>query len=150
MEIMEDKKVFLDTNILIYAKLEKSIFHEAVVAKLDEMLAEGFEFWISRKVIREYLACITREDSLKQILTSELIQKDISEFQENFKVADENDLVTEMLLDLYNQEMIIGKQTHDANIVATMRTYEIEYLYTYNVDDFKRFLSFIKMIDLKK
>jgi hypothetical protein len=48
-------------------------------------LLGGFEFWISRQVIRKYLACITKEDSLKQILTSDLIQKDILEFQENFR-----------------------------------------------------------------
>jgi predicted nucleic acid-binding protein len=145
---MEDKRVFLDTNILIYAKLENSIFHEAVVNKLNEFLVNGFEFWISRQVIREYIASITREESLRDILSADLIQKDIFEFQENFKIADEDNAVTEMLLDLYNQQMIIGKQTHDANIVATMRVYKIENLFTNNPDDFKRYVNFIKIIPL--
>lgn len=84
MEIMEDKKVFLDTNILIYAKLEESIFHKAAIDKLNEFMANEFEL----------------------------------------------------------------KQTHDANIVATMRAYDIENLFTNNPDDFNRYKNFIKIIPL--
>lgn len=37
-------------------------------------------------------------------------------------------------------------QIHDANIVATMKTYNINKLLTYNIDDFKRFSSIIILL----
>lgn len=41
-----------------------------------------------------------------------------------------------------------GKQIHDANIVATMIAYRIEYLLTHNVVDFERFTSLIHILPL--
>jgi hypothetical protein len=43
---------------------------------------------------------------------------------------------------------VSGKQIHDANIVATMIAYRIEYLLTHNVVDFERFTSLIHILPL--
>lgn len=142
---MADKKIFIDTNILIYAKSETSKFHEATIQKLDQLFEADYEFWISRQVIREYLVCITREESLKDIISAKSIQNDIWEFEKNFQIANETQEVTSNLINFYNDIMITGKQIHDANIVATMLANQIHQLLTLNVNDFKRFSKYISI-----
>src|SRR4051794_15560652 len=52
--------VFIDTNILIYGQQQLSPFHAAAVAKLHHFAAAGHPLWISRQVLREYLAAMSR------------------------------------------------------------------------------------------
>ena len=56
--------VFLDTNVLIYSRLNLSPFHAAAVAKLAALSAAGHELWISRQTLREYLAGMSRPGAL--------------------------------------------------------------------------------------
>ncbi len=42
---------------------------------------------------------------------------------------------------LVSQHQVVGKQTHDAHIVATMQVYRVRHLLTFNGDDFRRFES---------
>jgi hypothetical protein len=44
------------------------------------------------------------------------------QFEAAFQIADENAAVTMLLLDLLKSRTIQGRQIHDANIVATMRS----------------------------
>ena len=52
--------VFVDTNVLIYAEESLSAHHAAARACLIRLEAEGAVLWISRQVLREYLAVMTR------------------------------------------------------------------------------------------
>ena len=69
-------------------------------------------------------------------------------FMELFRVADEDNRVTAEWLLLLDTILLAGRQVHDANIVATMRTYQIDQLLTNNVDDFKRFAGLITILPL--
>ncbi len=148
MEILEGSKVFIDTNILVYFKLEYSLFHTDAKKQLNTLIDRGAELWISRQVIREYLSCITREENLKPYLNNETILKEYAELLENFSIADETDIVSNYLLSFFSKFIIVGKQIHDANIVATMLAYNIKHLVTKNSDDFKRFTEMIDVIPL--
>ena len=48
------------------------------------------------------------------------------------------------------QVKIVGKQVHDANIVATMQAYQIPYLLTANIGDFNRFSTLITLLPLEE
>ena len=69
-------------------------------------------------------------------------------FMELFRVADKDNRVTAEWLLLLDTIPLAGRQVHDANIVATMRTYQIDQLLTNNVDDFKRFAGLITILPL--
>jgi len=56
--------VFLDTNILIYAKTALSPFHAAAVAKLTALTTATHPLWVSRQTFREYLAVMSRPSTL--------------------------------------------------------------------------------------
>lgn len=114
------------------------------------MLLEDAELWISGQVIREFIVQATHPNTLKVPLTIKEIIHEIGIIEQLFQVADETSAVRAKLLSLLQEFPTQGKQIHDANIVATMLTNEIDTLLTLNIEDFKRFANKIKLISLTK
>lgn len=139
----DDNPVFLDTNILVYARATQSPFHQTALQAIQRLDNSGVEVWISRQVLREYLATLTRPQLFTNPLPIDRLIEDIRLFQTQFRVAEDDPKVTERLLTLMEQVPIGGRQVHDANIVATMQAYGIDQLLTHNVADFNRFSEFI-------
>ena len=139
---------FVDTNLLIHAKIRSAPFHEQAVRVLDELLDAGVEVWSSRQVIREYLSALSRPQMFSQPLPSAELRLDVEEISQRFRIADEDARVIDQLLDLLDRFPTGGKQVHNANIVATMLVYRIPRLLTHNVADFAHFASVIAVIPL--
>ena len=55
--------VFVDTNILVFANTATAPFHAEAQAALLSLATPGVELWISRQVLREYLATLSRPQS---------------------------------------------------------------------------------------
>ena len=144
----DDNPVFLDTNILVYARATQSPFHQAALQMIQRLDQSRVELWISRQVLREYLATFTRPQQFTNPLPIETLIEDIRLFQTRFRVAEDSLQVTQRLLALMEQVSIGGKQVHDANIIATMQAYGISQLITHNVADFNRFSEFITVLPL--
>ena len=141
------KRVFVDTNILASALLPESprYFHaRGILRRLAEADAE---VWISRQVIREYLATMTRYEQKWSNVTRAALIDAVRTLERHYFVAEELPIVAEQLYFLLGQVPTSGKQVHDANIVATMIAYDVRTLLTYNLDDFKRFGGFIEIAD---
>ena len=56
-------RVLVDTNVLVYASLRNSPWHVQAIQALHTELQSGREMWVSRQILREYLAVMTRPDS---------------------------------------------------------------------------------------
>lgn len=141
------KRVFVDTNILASALLPESprYFHaRGILRRLAEADAE---VWISRQVIREYLATMTKYEQKWSNVTRAALIDAVRTLERHYFVAEELPIVAEQLYFLLGQVPTGGKQVHDANIVATMIAYDVRTLLTYNLDDFKRFGGFIDIAD---
>ena len=63
-------------------------------------------------------------------------------------IAEDGPAVTERLLTLVRQHAVTDNQIHDANIVATMMTYDIHHVLTHNIADFSRFSDLITVLPL--
>jgi predicted nucleic acid-binding protein len=150
MATMSDnrQRVFVDTNVLVYATQESAPFNRPARQKLKELEDSGSEFWISRQVLREYIATMSRPQTYSNPLSIETIVERIRLFEQIFMVADDTVEVTAHLLTLLEETSTGGKQVHDANIAATMLAYGIDTLLTANVDDFKRFEDKITLVSL--
>ena len=143
--MMGDKNsLFIDTNILIYANVIETPFHQQALAAINTAYDSGRTIWISRQVIREYLVTLTRPQAFENLPKATVLEQ-VEKFIEWFQVADDTANVTEELTKLMNDFKIGGKQVHDSNIVATMRAYDISCLLTHNVKDFKRFENIIEI-----
>ncbi len=139
---------FIDTNILIYTKQALSPFHAAAVGKLQALAAAGHPLWISRQTLREYLAVMSRPGALTAPVPMAALIADVRSFESQFLVAEDGPAVTAQLLALLGSVPCLGKQVHDANIVATMLAHGIPRLLTHNVADFARFAGYITVLPL--
>ena len=142
-------KAFVDTNILLRVLLTEMNLHAECDALLKRVLRDDAELWISGQVIREFIVQATHPRTLKEPLTIEQVIHQLNTIQPSFQIADETSAVRGQLLKLLRAYPTLGKQVHDANIVATMLAYGIDTLLTLNVDDFKRFEDKITLISLE-
>ena len=57
---MDARAVFIDTNALVYASVVESPFCQRVRGLLKRLEAGASELWVSRQIMREFLAQRTR------------------------------------------------------------------------------------------
>ena len=134
---------FLDTNMLVYASVDASPFHTAALSAIAALEQNQVPLWISRQVIREYLATLVRPRIGIPLIE---LANAVRAFELRYQVADEGPLVTTQLLTFVEQG--VSRQIHDTNIVATMLTYGIQRIVTNNPDDFAPFARLITIIPL--
>lgn len=135
--------LFIDTNILVYASVDASPFHATALAALAELEARQTALWISRQVIREYLATLVRPSVGLPIIE---VVATARSFETRYQVAQETSPVTNQLLSLLERGM--SRQIHDTNIVATMLVHHIPRILTNNPDHFSPFKSLITVVPL--
>jgi predicted nucleic acid-binding protein len=141
--------VFIDTNVLVYANSATAPLRDAARIRLNGLAAEGAKLWISRQILREYLATMTRTQMLEKPVPATKVIEDVQRFGTEFTIAEDGPTVTAGLLALLGAIPMGGKQIHDANIVATMLASGLRRLLTHNVTDFRRFSASIEIMPLE-
>lgn len=134
-----DDATFVDTNVLVYAGLASAPRHRESVQTLRWLHEARAQTWISRQVLREYLAVLSRPQTFASPVPMGLLVADIRDFATRFQIAEDGPSVTDRLLALLQAIPTAGKQVHDANIVATMLAHGIPRLVTANPGEFERF-----------
>jgi predicted nucleic acid-binding protein len=117
MAMMAGSRVFIDTNILVYANLGQSPFHGHAVACLQELQDNNSSLYVNRQVLREYLAAMTRPGILTADIPVASLVSDVRGFESDLIVLDDGPMVTAKLLETIEQYSVAGKQIHDANIL---------------------------------
>ena len=85
---------------------------------------------ISRQVVREYLAVVTRPQAWSIPVARADALNDARRLINSFEVlGGRSRLVTESLIALCREVVVAGRQIHDANIVATMLAHGERKLY---------------------
>lgn len=140
--------VLVDTNVLIYHQIARSPFHAAARNQLRDLSAAGHTLWVSRQILREYLAAMSRPGTVTPPPSMTALIADVQTFQTRFFIAEDGPAATIHLLSLLTSIPCGGKRVHDANIVATMLAHGIPRLLTHNVADFSRFAGIITVVPL--
>ena len=140
----------MDTNVLVFAASSSAPLHQRASEELRRRGESGQELWVSRQVLREYLATLSRPQTFAKPRQARELISDIRYFLSHFQLAEEGPAVTETLLELIEKVEVGGKQIHDANIVATMLANGIPTLLTHNAGDFVRFRDLIQVIPLER
>ena len=139
--------MFIDTNILISSRFPHAPDHDVARTSLDDAILGDEPLRISRQVVREYLAVVTRPQSWRVGIDREEAVDDANSLLANFEVLEDGHEVTEVLLSLCRAIPVGGRQIHDANIVATMLAHGERRLLTFNTRDFRRFGGRIELVD---
>jgi len=137
--------IFIDTNVLVFATIPASPFHQRAIAALHGVAMSRAAAWISRQVLREYLVQLTRPGVLPVPMSAQIAAAQAAALVSLYRVADGTGAVFRELLALVQNGLAVGKQVHDANIVATCLAYGIPRLLTHNVPDFKRYGAIIRV-----
>ena len=138
--------MFIDTNILTSARVSEAPNHLIARESLNLALEENEPLRVSRQVLREYLAVMTRPQTWDIPLSREEVLRDVNRFLNAFEIIEDGPSVTEMLMALCREVEVGGRQIHDANIVATMLAHGEHRLLTFNTSDFRRYGKRIELV----
>ena len=140
--------MFIDTNVLVQSRVLGAPDHDAARASLERAFRDPEPLRISRQIMREYLAVVTRPQTWPVAITREEALDDVSRLVGSFEILEDGPMVTELLVELCREIPAGGRQIHDANIVATMLARGERRLLTFNTADFRRYGDRIELVDI--
>ena len=140
--------MFVDTNVLIYSTRPSSSFHRRARSELAKAAGLSLGLTISRQVMREYLAVVTRPGGGSEPIAMAAALADVERFAAAFDLLEDGPEVGARLAELCREVALAGRQVHDANIVATMLAHGETRLLTANQGDFRRFAPRIEIVGL--
>ena len=140
--------MFIDTNVLVYANAPDAPEHDRARALLDRAGESNERLTISRQVLREYLATVTRPQPWGGPVALDAALLEVERLNGALDILEDGLHVTETLIALCREVPVAGKQVHDANIVATMLAAGERRLLTFNTTDFRRYADRLDLMDL--
>ena len=138
--------MFIDTNILVNSRILEAPDYDVARARLDRAIRKREPMRISRQILREYLAVVTRPQTWAVAITREDALADVATLMSTFQILEDGPPVTESLIALCRNVSVGGRQIHDANIVATMLAHGERRLLTFNSADFRRYEDHIELV----
>ena len=139
--------MFIDTNVLVMSRILEAPDHDIARERLERAAREPEPLRISRQVVRDYLAVITRPQVWPIAISREYALDDAKRLISSFEILEDGPVVTESLIALCSEVEVGGRQIHDANIVATMLAHGERRLLTFNTADFRRYGDRIELVD---
>lgn len=129
--------VVVDTNVLLAATDRSRDHHEAATRFLNEDVRR---LAVTPQIVREYLAVASRPVAVNGLgLSGEAAVANVQELLEGMEVLTEGPATTTSLMDLVVTGPSVGKQVHDANVVAVALAHRAASIVTDNSRHFARF-----------
>lgn len=142
---MED--IQADTNILLRSAEPAHPTHQQAVESVKKLLQNGDRVCLIPQNLIEFWNVATRPlDKNGFGWTPAKTDAEISRLESLLTVLPDTQAIYREWRKLVLQHSVIGKQVHDARIVAAMNAHQITKLLTFNHKDFKRFQN-ITVID---
>lgn len=145
----DDKAIFVDTNILVYASVVSAPQHQLANDALQQLHDVNIDCVVSQQILREYITVIMRLRNAGNDLSTEAILDNVAVFRNQYVVVEDTPAVIDMLLDLLRRFPESDRRIYDANIVATMLVHGVRRLLTHNIRDFARYADLIEIIPLE-
>lgn len=129
--------VVVDTNVLLAATDRSRTAHEAATRLLNE---DERRLALTPQIVREYLAVATRpaEDNGFGLAAGDAVTN-VKQFLDDMDLLSEDGVSTAGLIDLIAGATALGKQVHDANVVAVALAHNARTIVTDNTRHFCRF-----------
>ncbi|NLE39581.1 MAG: PIN domain-containing protein [Pirellulaceae bacterium] len=131
-------RYLLDTNVLLRAAAPKSAHHTAAVESIKRILARGDEMFLVPQVLVEFWSVATRPVEVNGYgWPAKEAEAKVAELLRQFPLLPEGPAVFPEWLRLVSRHGIIGKQVHDARLIAQLNVHGVSHLLTFNVGDFQ-------------
>ena len=133
-------RYLIDTNVLLRAAAPKSVHFAAAVEAIKQLASRGDELLLAPQVLMEFWAAATRPVAVNGYGWSAAeAEAKVVELLRQFPLLPETPAVFVEWLRLVILHGILGKQAHDARLVALLNTHSVPQLLTFNVGDFRRY-----------
>ncbi|HEX3884424.1 MAG TPA: PIN domain-containing protein [Stellaceae bacterium] len=138
--------MFVDTNVLVYAAAPGAPAQQRAIEALANHGGGEEGLRISRQVLREFVAVITRPQLWARPSSADEAAAAAIALAAAFDILEDGPAVWDQLVRLCRRVSFGGRQVHDANIVATMLAHGERRLLTFNDSDFRRFSDDIELV----
>ncbi|MBD3377446.1 PIN domain-containing protein [candidate division KSB1 bacterium] len=140
----------LDTNLLIYAHNQDSIFNDKASEFIEKVMNDPDDsgelpICLPSQVITEFINVITRQNSKNPVLLENAISIVQDYINTGIRIIHQTNNQISTLLELLGKSST-RKTIFDIALVATLKDNNISGLYTANVKDFEEF-DFLKIIN---
>ena len=136
----------VDTNVLLRSVQNSHPMQSEAVRAINLLLRNPETVSVVPQTLIEFWAVATRPqiNNGLELSVVETAQQ-IAYFKSLFTLLPDTGGIFEEWERLVAQHQVLGKQAHDARLVAAMRVHNLTHLLTFNAADFKRF-SFITAV----
>jgi predicted nucleic acid-binding protein len=134
----------VDTNILLRLVQKNSLMHPEVVKTVVKLKRQGEPLCIIPQNLIEFWAVATRPINSNGLglSTQETLQV-MQKFKKTFVLLVDTPTIFSEWETLVIKYHVMGKQVHDARLVAAIVAHKLTHLLTLNIDDFRRYSEII-------
>lgn len=130
----------LDTNLLTRLTNPAQAMHQVAIDSVAALLQQREDLFLVPQNLYEYWTVATRPVAQNGLGLAPLqAAAETARFRKDFSVLDELPAVLPIWEQLVVQHQVIGKNAHDARLVAAMIVHGIDRLLTFNKADFARY-----------
>ncbi len=127
----------IDTNVLLRLVVPAAAQHPQAAHAVKTLLARGEELLLAPQVVMEFWSVATRPLDVNGYgWTAAQTEIEVAKLLAQFSLLPETPAVFAEWLRLVALRGTIGKQVHDAHIVALLNAHNVSHLLTFNVGDF--------------
>ncbi len=142
--------ILVDTNVLLRMVQPTHSMHGQAISALAKLRQEDEALCVVPQVLYEFWVVATRRlDANGLAMTPTEADADLAKIIQRFRFIRDERAIFEPWRRLVTQHQVIGKNAHDARLVAAMQRHGVTRIVSFNVGDFKRF-SHIDVLDPAK
>jgi predicted nucleic acid-binding protein len=131
-------RYLFDTNVLLRAAAPKSSQHAAAVQAIKRLVSRGDQLLLAPQVVVEFWSVATRPVEVNGYgWPAQDAEAKVAELLRQFPLLPETPAVFPEWLRLVSRHGIVGKQVHDARLVALLNVHGVTHLLTFNGGDFQ-------------
>lgn len=102
--------MFVDTNVLVKSRILEAPDHDIARARLGRTLQDPEPLRVSRQIVREYLAVVTRPETWPVAITRADALNDVDRLISAFEMLEDGPTVTDSLVALCREVPVGGRQ----------------------------------------
>lgn len=139
---MSQKRALVDTNVLLRLVVPADSLYPIASAAIANLEEQAIDLCIASQNVVEFWAVATRPLANNGLGMGPIQAADrLRRLRDLFTLLEGARGVVEEWERLVLQHSVLGKQTHDAHLVAAMNIYGVHRILTFNGDHFQRFPS---------
>jgi predicted nucleic acid-binding protein len=137
-------RTLLDTNILLRSTQPTHSLRQTAADAITILRAQGDQVFLVPQNLYEYWVVCTRPTAQNGLgMTCGATEAEIAKYKQLFSIVDDMPTIRPEWERLVTQHQVLGKNAHDARLVAAMLVHGISQILTFNKQHFQRYPGII-------